>query len=97
MPKLPQLADLVQTMAQLRVSNTAQDAALVLCLRQHLSSSLGGGAFKGEKSTDPDFLASHYENFLQQLFSLTLRPSSKQLARTVLKAHDGIDGNDARE
>ena len=97
MPKLPQLADLVQTMAQLRVSNTAQDAALVLCLRQHLSSSLGGGAFKGEKSTDPDFLVSHYENFLQQLFSLTLRPSSKQLARTVLKAHDGIDGNDARE
>ena len=95
-PKLPQLADLVQTMT-IRVSNTAQDAALVLCLREHLSSSLGGGAFKGDRSTDPDFLVTHYENFLQQLFSLTLRPSAKQLVRTVLKAHDGIERNDANE
>ena len=47
-PKLTEFADLVQTMAQVRVSNTAEDAALVLCLRQHLSSNLGGGAFKGE-------------------------------------------------
>ena len=39
----------------------------------------------------------HYENFLQKLFALTLRPSSKQLERTVLKAHDGIAVNDARE
>ena len=95
-PKLPQLADLVQTMT-IRVSNTAQDAALVLCLRENLSSSLGGGAFKGDRSTDPDFLVTHYENFLQQLFSLTLRPSAKQLVRTVLKAHDGIERNDANE
>ena len=97
MPKLSQFADLVQTMAQGRVSNTADDAALVLCLRQHLSSNLGGGAFKGDKSTDPDFLLSQYENFLLKLFSLTLRPSSKQLERTVLKAHDGISVNDAPE
>ena len=62
-----------------------------------MSSNLGGGAFKGDKSTDPDFLVSQYENFLLKLFSLTLRPSSKQLERTVLKAHDGISGNDARE
>ena len=96
MPELPQLADLVQTMA-VRVSNTAQDAALVLCLRQNLTSSLGGGAFKGDKSTDPDFLVSHYENFLQHLLALTLRPSAKQLVRTVLKAHDGIEKNDANE
>ena len=96
-PKLSQFADLVQTMAQGRVSNTADDAALVLCLRQHLSSNLGGGAFKGDKSTDPDFLVSQYENFLLKLYSLTLRPSSKQLERTVLKAHDGISVNDARE
>ena len=97
MPKLSQFADLVQTMAQGRVGNIADDAALVLCLRQHLSSNLGGGAFKGDKSTDPDFLVSQYENFLLKLFSLTLRPSSKQLERTVLKAHDGISLNDARE
>ena len=97
MPKLSQFADLVQTMAQGRVSNTADDAALVLRLRQHLSSNLGGGAFRGDKSTDPDFLVSQYENFLLKLFSLTLRPSSKQLERTVLKAHDGISVNDARE
>ena len=97
MPKLSEFADLVQTMAQVRVSNTAEDAVLVLCLRQHLSSNLGGGAFKGEKSTDPDFLVNHYENFLDKLFALTLRPSSKQLERTVMKAHDGIAVNDARE
>ena len=97
MPKLSEFADLVQTMAQVRVRNTAEDAALVLCLRKHLSSNLGGGAFKGEKSTDCDFLVNHYENFLLKLFTLTLRPSSKQLERTVLKAHDGISVNDARE
>ena len=62
-----------------------------------MSSNLGGGAFKGDKSTDPDFLVSQYENFLLKLFSLTLRPSSKQLERTVLKAHDGTSLNDARE
>ena len=97
MPKLSQFADLVQTMAQLRVSNTAADAALVLCLRENLSSNLGDGAFKGNKSTDPDLLVSQYENFLQKLLGLTLRPSSKQLERTVLKAHDDISVNDARE
>ena len=96
-PKLSEFADLVQTMAQVRVSNTAEDAVLVLCLRQHLSSNLGGGAFKGEKCTDPDFLVNHYENFFDKLFALTLRPSSKQLERTVMKAHDGIAVNDARE
>ena len=96
-PKLSQFADLVQTMAQVLVSNTAEDAALVLCLRQHMSSNFGGGALKGEKSTDPDFLVNHYENFLLNLFTLTLRPSSKHLERTVLKAHDGISVNDARE
>ena len=96
-PKLTEFADLAQTMAKVHVRNTAEDAAIALCLRQHLSSNLGGGAFKGEKSTDPDFLVNHYENFLQKLFALTLRSSSKQLERTVLKAHDGIPANDARE
>ena len=94
MPKLSQCANLVQTMVQVRVGNTAEDAALVLCLRQHLSSNLGGGAFK---STDPDFLVNHYEIFSLKLFPLPSRPSSKKLERTVLKAHDGISVNDARE
>ena len=52
---------------------------------------------KGEKSTDPDFLVAQYESFLDELLSLTLRPSSLQLARTVKKAHDCISRDDARE